>query len=229
MGWPADGTRTTSQATASQGRQTEVSASPYDRVLVVTEGLRTEPNYFGELRMHYRLMSAQVVIRPCVSGTSPLQVVDYALKLLVEGDPHRRIQPGAFEQVYAVFDRDDHEGFDAAVARAESLNRTRRNDERREVVFRAIVSNPCFELWPLLHFADYRALPVRTEVWRRLKKHLPEYDKGATDLFARTRHRLQDAMDRAARLEEQREIADTPTPYTEIGKLVAVFTHLKDR
>lgn len=202
---------------------------PYDRVLVVTEGLRTEPNYVGELRSHYKLVSTQIVIRPCDSGTSPLQVVEYALKLLVEGDPHRRIQAGAFEQVYAVFDRDDHESFAAAVARAGRLNGTLKNDERREVVFRAIVSNPCFELWPLLHFADYRAYPLRREVWHRLKKQLPEYDNGATDLFARTRHRLQDAMDRAARLEEQREIADTPTPYTEIGKLVEVFTHLKDR
>lgn len=42
------------------------------------------------------------------------------------------------------------------------------------------ISNPCFEYWLLLHFESCRApLLDYIDVARRLKKHLPDYDKAA--------------------------------------------------
>ena len=80
----------------------------YDRILIVSEGSKTEPNYFGEIRQAYRLHTANVEVRPSELGTAPIQVVQYARELFEFGDKHKNIQPRAFEQVYAVFDRDDH-------------------------------------------------------------------------------------------------------------------------
>ena len=80
----------------------------YDRILIVSEGSKTEPNYFGEIRQAYRLHTANVEVRPSELGTAPIQVVQYAKELFEFGDKHKNIQPRAFEQVYAVFDRDDH-------------------------------------------------------------------------------------------------------------------------
>jgi len=37
----------------------------YDRILIVSEGCKTEPNYFREIRQTYRLHTANVEVR-CV-------------------------------------------------------------------------------------------------------------------------------------------------------------------
>ena len=79
----------------------------YDRILIVSEGSKTEPNYFREIRAANRLHTANVEVQPSEMGTSPIQVVKYARELFENGDRHKHIQPRAFEQVYTVFDRDD--------------------------------------------------------------------------------------------------------------------------
>ena len=58
----------------------------FDRLLIVSEGSRTEPGYFREIITHHRLPSAHVVVSPSLLGTDPLQVVDYARDLFVRGD-----------------------------------------------------------------------------------------------------------------------------------------------
>jgi hypothetical protein len=83
----------------------------YDRILIVSEGSKTEPNYFNEIRQAYRLHTANVEVRPSQIGTAPVQVVQYAKELFESGDRHKSIQQRAFEQVYAVFDRDDHASY----------------------------------------------------------------------------------------------------------------------
>ncbi|MDU7870973.1 MAG: RloB family protein, partial [Pantoea sp.] len=50
----------------------------YDRILIVSEGSKTEPNYFREIRTIYRLHTANVEVRPIELGTAPIQVVQYA-------------------------------------------------------------------------------------------------------------------------------------------------------
>ena len=58
----------------------------YDRILIVSEGTKTEPLYFGEIRTAYRLHSANVQVRPSEQGTAPLRVVQYAQALFKNGD-----------------------------------------------------------------------------------------------------------------------------------------------
>lgn len=126
----------------------------YDRILIVSEGSKTEPNYFKEIRAEYRLHSANVEVQPGALGTQPIQVVEYARELFEKGDSHKGIRPRVFEQVYAVFDRDDHPTFHDALARARALDGTLRNDLKQPVKFVAIPSRPSFEFWLLLHFED---------------------------------------------------------------------------
>ena len=85
----------------------EKHPASYERILIVSEGSKTEPNYFREIRTAYRLHTANVEVHPSELGTAPIQVVQYARSLFESGDRHKQIQPRAFEQVYAVFDRDD--------------------------------------------------------------------------------------------------------------------------
>ena len=200
----------------------------YDRILIVSEGSKTEPNYFSEIRTAYRLHTANVEVRPSQQGTAPIQVVQYAKELFENGDQHKKIQRRAFEQVYTVFDRDDHASYFDALRLAESLNGKLKNDAKQFIRFKAIASVPSFELWLLLHFEDIQAPIHRDEVMRRLKLHIPDYEKGAGRAFATTRDRLEIATQRAEAL-ANRFTADTaPEPFTAIVDLVRLLTTLRD-
>lgn len=170
------------------------------------------------------LHTANVVVQPSGLGTEPLQVVQYAKELFENGDPHTQIQPRAFEQVYAVFDRDDHRTYFDALQFAESLDRTLRNDNKQPVRFRAIASVPSFELWLSLHYEDIQAPIHRREVMQRLKRHIPDYEKGAGGAFAATCDRLPTATQRAQAL-----VHNGSKSYTAIGELVTLLTGLSRR
>ncbi|MGB5232290.1 MAG: RloB family protein [Desulfoprunum sp.] len=138
-------------------RRRAARTAPYERVLIVCEGEKTEPLYFKEIRHEYRLSTANVQVWPSSSGTDPLNVVDYAALLFNKGDRAKQIQPRAFDLLFAVFDRDEHTTFNQALERAKALDGRLKNDLGEPVSFRAIASVPCFELWLLLHFDDVYA------------------------------------------------------------------------
>ncbi len=198
----------------------------YDRILIVSEGSKTEPLYFKEIRSTYRLHTANVEVRPSELGTDPIHVVQYAKDLFENGDAHKGILPRAFEQVYAVFDRDDHDSYFQALRLAESLQGKLRNDARQGIQFKAIASVPSFELWLLLHFEDVHAPIHRNEVMQRLKSHIPNYEKGAGGVFAMTCSTLAEATRRAQNLAERFNADTEPEPYTAVVELVQLLTQL---
>jgi hypothetical protein len=210
------------QLERKQGRR-----AAYDRILIVSEGSKTEPLYFGEIRAAFKLHTANVEVRPSALGTSPIQVVQYAHDLFVGGDRHKYIQPRAFEQVYAVFDRDDHDSYFEALELAESLDGKLRNDARQAVTFKAIASVPSFEIWILLHFEDIHAPLQRDEVMQRLQRYIPGYEKGAGHAFALTRGRLDQATQRAEQLSARLTAYSDPEPFTAVGELVKLLTTLR--
>jgi len=213
-----------------QRRQLERKLShraSYDRILIVSEGSKTEPNYFKEIRAEFRLHSANVEVQPGALGTEPLQVVDYARELFEHGDRYKGIRPRAFEQVFAVFDRDDHRTYHNALARARALDGTLRSDLRQPVKFAAIPSRPSFEFWLLLHFEDVRHLIHRDEVMRRLKRRLPDYDKGYGRAFAETKSELLTAIARARALAQRSDPLDDDEPYTGVVDLVELLMNFR--
>lgn len=206
----------------------EARRAGYARILIVTEGSKTEPLYLEEIRSLHQLHSANVAVQPGQLGTAPVQVVRYAQHLFEKGDLNKGIRPKCFDQVYAVFDRDDHESYFNALSLARSLDGKLRNDAREAVRFRAIASVPSFELWLLLHFEEVLAPIHRDEVMVRLKQYLPGYDKGAGGAFATTRDRLGVAMERARGLAERFSEYTEPEPFTGFYELVGVLTTLRD-
>jgi hypothetical protein len=160
-------------------------------------------------------------------GTAPIQVVQYAQSLFEDGDRHKNIQRRAFEQVYAVFDRDDHASYHDALALAATLNGKLKNDAKQPIRFQAIASVPSFELWLLLHYEDIQAPLHRNEVMRRLKLHIPGYDKGAGNAFAITGEHLAVATQRAEALAGRFSAQTEPEPFTAIVELVKLLTTLR--
>jgi len=65
---------------------------PYDKVLIVCEGEKTEPHYLMALRDHLKLSQANIKIDPN-SDSSPTSVVKYAKELIKESpkDPYDNV------------------------------------------------------------------------------------------------------------------------------------------
>lgn len=205
----------------------EARRASYARILIVTEGSKTEPLYLEEIRAAHQLHSANVEVQPGQLGTAPIQVVRYAQQLFEEGDLHKGIRPKSFDQIYAVFDRDEHDSYFNALSVAKSLDGKLRNDGRQPVIFKAIASIPSFELWLLLHYEDIQHPLHRDEVMTRLKQHIHGYDKGSGGAFATTRDQLAIATQRALALAERFNAYTDPEPFTALHELVTLLTTLR--
>jgi RloB-like protein len=209
-------------------RRQSAKRQPIERLLIVCEGSKTEPNYLNEIRQDLRLPTANVLVLPSEIGTDPLNVVIYAERLFLHGDAHKRISARQFDRVYAVFDRDDHHTYAAALVKSEALNLRMQNDEKRKVPFQVVASVPCFELWLLLHFEDVKASLHRDEVYLRLKKHMPHYQKGDKGLWESTNTHLATAQTRASSLAQVHTATEGIKPYTHMHELIQRLTQLKN-
>ncbi len=143
------------------------SIKPHDRVLVVCERSKTEPQYLNELLIHYRLSTAHIDV--VGAGIDPVSLVRGAMKRAKtetkRGD--------AFYRVYCVFERNSHASFSQASIMANQLK------------MHLARSWPCFEFWLLLHFryvrSPYSAAGRRSasEICvSELINNFPKYSKG---------------------------------------------------
>lgn len=155
-----------------------------DRVLIVTEGSKTEPEYFRRLVEELGLTTAKIVIVGD-GGSAPISVVEDTKKRLSQDDD--------FEQIYCVFDRDRHTSYDHAL---QALNGLAQSKGFKAKVVMAIPSVPCFELWYLLHVSSSRKPYESAETGASpgqallidLCKHteFEEYEKSGCDAFYET-------------------------------------------
>jgi hypothetical protein len=161
------------------GRRAGRAVEPRQTILIYCGGVRTERDYFNALRRHMRRSNMTVRVRQ--DGVAPEALVRAAAAF-------RDRQPGVFDEVWCVVDTDEFD-IEAAVASA--------NQHRVSLA----VSNPCFELWLLLHHSDCPAYCNGcAEVLRRLRRHVPGYDKRQLD-FSRFSPGIEDAVGRAQVLE----------------------------
>ena len=145
---------TTVQNSEGAGRKPADLLKPYDavgtgeeRLLVLCEGEKTEPQYLKAFISQYDLPADRITVR-CVKGAqTPLAIAKwaagemrYATHLGASGSEKR-----PYTEVWCVFDRDFHADFDAAL-----------DFVRSEPNVYAVPSNPCFELWLLHHFTPRR-------------------------------------------------------------------------
>lgn len=136
-------------------------------------------------------------------GDSPLHCIEHAISLYGAADP-------AFDEVWCVFDVDQ---FDMGEA----------GRRARKAGVELAVSNPCFELWLLLHMVDAtRPFTDCRDVRRALTKELPGFSKSRLD-FDRFRPGIDKAVDRARRLEEGLDRGALANPSTGVWRLAALI------
>lgn len=200
-------------------RRKRAKRSPYDMVLIVCEGEKTEPNYFRALIDDFRLNTANVVVAKNIGGSSPRAIVDFALK------EYRKEKE--YDRVYCVFDKDRHTTYDNA------QDRIRRAKLGKGHSIIAIASVPCFEFWLLLHFVyttkqfDIGHGSICANTIADLKRHIPNYAKGDVDTYQITRDKLDLAIDRSKMVASHCEAGRTDMPSTKMHDLVDYLRGLK--
>lgn len=204
-------------------RRAKPKKRPYDRMLIVCEGAKTEVNYFQAMRRELRIPVADIHIVHSPSGTEPIQIVESAEQLFRASK--------AFDRVFAVFDRDDHLTYNNALAKAAALDNRLKNDNDKVVQFKAIPSVPNFELWILLHFREVLAFMPRADVYAELRKaiHYPGYAKNSLTVYSDTKASIPLATQRANHLRELFSPYTGTDPYTDADIITGCFTAFAKR
>ena len=193
---------------------------PYDRVLIVCEGM-TEKIYFEGLVYSLGLSCANIRISPSNKGTDPIQVVRYGIALAKEA--HR--EGDAFQRLYCVFDLDRPHQDALDLAGKTKLPKTS---------LQLATSNPCFEIWLRLHFGytdkSYSAVGTKTacqSVGDDLIALAPHYSKGNAGLFRLFAHLVQDAVANSRKLESNNRKTGNANPSCTVHELAADLLALK--
>lgn len=107
------------------------------RVLIVTEGVKTEIQYLEGLIQHLRTSGFSVRSAQTRGvGRDPLSVLAAARAM-------RLADRDGYDQVWVVVDVDDHDSLSHCII------------EGSKAGIPVIISNPCFEVWLLWHFQDH--------------------------------------------------------------------------
>ena len=201
---------------------------PYDRVLIVCEGKKTEPTYFLDLVNRCQLSTANVTV--VGDGYDPRRLVATAKTL----EKKERQLGDSYDVVYCVFDRDQHAHFCPASKAA------------RNARLKLARSWPCFEYWLVLHFFTFlpdephhRFVDHRRPYDRsgnrsaaqncvgELKGYLPRYTKSMAGVYKKLEDLLETAMSNAKLALSDAKATGSPNPSTEVHLLVEYLQALK--
>lgn len=186
------------------------------QVIVVCEGERTEKAYLEEFAQDFG--NGLVSVRTIPVGGAPLTVVNKAIEEKKDLTKRARRSRDSFDknfEVWAMFDRDQHPidvAFDKAAANG----------------IKIAFSNPCFELWGILHYEKHNAEDSNRAVQSKLARLMPGYHHKNSPQFIYSAIRGQaykDAKVNAIWLRERRkeERNDKGNPHTDVDILLEVI------
>jgi hypothetical protein len=181
---------------------------PKPIILIVCEGDITEPEYFEGLIRECQNPRVTIEIEP--GQGVPKSVVDFAKQRKREAERAASRQHDeniAFDSVWCVFDVDDHPNLQAALQNA------------RDADIEVALSNPCFELWLLIHFRDSPGMQHRSRIVEMLCEYVPGYSKHVE--FALFADHYDEAKTRAQRMYDSAEQDEDfgRNPLTSVHKL----------
>lgn len=173
----------------------------HTRLLIVCGAAGTEPQYVNSLNSY--LCNRAVRVRVVKKGRSPSQVVTHGIKVATAIND-------SYDQLWCVVDVDNFDDLAIAAQRAADS----------PIPTSLVVSNPCFELWPLLHFTDHRGhIESPAHAMKLLGKHVAGYDKKILDFAKVYAPGIGNAVERAKRLEPTGDATEV-NPSTNMWRLV---------
>lgn len=136
------------------------------RFLLYCEGEKTEPSYFGGVVRYLRSPLIQLEIGD--RRADPRGLVDLAIAHRAQARTDARRQRDdslLFDEVWCIFDVDQHTRLPDAVQKAFAAS------------IDLAVSNPCFELWLLIHFREQWAFITGAAAQSAVRQFMPGYSK----------------------------------------------------
>ncbi len=192
---------------------------PRKTILIFCEGERTEPEYLKALKYQPWVRDIAAVdlrVETGHGGSVPTTLVSLA------ADARRRAldEEGEIDEIWCVFDVEwpqNHSGLQGAVKQALQNG------------IKLAISNPCFELWLVLHFQDHNAW-LDNDPARRLRRSLDRSgDKGID--AATYMPLVRDAARRAKELDELHRRNGTAFPHDNpssgMHRLFATIEHFR--
>lgn len=191
-------------------KRSNAKRKPKPKITFICEGKNSEPHYFQALRRHLEWTLVDIVTVPGVGVPSTIHKRAVAEKKKNNtGDSFTDR-----DQYWAIFDRDEHPCYYTAQASC-------KKDD-----IELGISNPCFEVWLILHLQDYDKPDGRHEV-QKLFNELT----GVTDSKAKSfayddiAKNFADAVSRSERQYRRREEEkdkNLSPPYTTLHKLKSI-------
>lgn len=157
--------------------------------IVATEGARTEPQYIAHLKLQGWIDRSRVIVEviPTQDGTSSPNHVIHRLS-----EAQQRFQALPSDECWLVLDVD----------RWGPRLLSEVAQEATQKGYKLAISNPCFELWLLLHFTD--SAPSSSScaaIEEQLRQIHGSFNKSNLDGTLYTRERVNEAVERARRLD----------------------------
>jgi len=192
-------------------RRSTTRRDPRRVIRVLTEGKATEPGYLTLIGREHR-SSITITFDEKAPGSDPLRLVRMAKKHLDVNRRRRKSDGPDFDEIWCVFDVDEHP------------NIPRARQEAFDAGIKIAISNPCFELWLVLHVQDQTASIHRHKA-QQLSKSLgltsgKSIQQGKAKEILRTS--VGDAIERARALDKRHQGDGSPpcsNPSTGVWKL----------
>lgn len=178
-------------------------------ILIVYEGKSTEYNYIWSIKKEYR--HSNVLLK----GPYP----DPKTQILETQKILR--QNMGINKVYCLFDHDGRKSFQIA------LELIAKHNKKHGIKIQPITSNPCFEIWPFLHFTYSTKGFQSDSLIKALQKHLPKYRKNLPTIYEELKKKTPQAIKNAEKLSIHQGHDCSKNPYTEVHQLVKVLLSLK--
>lgn len=141
---------------------------PKRKFVIYCEGKNTEPEYIKSLK---RILNGAIIDVEIVGGAGvPTTISRTAISALAEirrTSRRSRQSFGNLDEVWAMFDEDEHPNVPQAISQCNSAG------------VGVAYSNPCFELWLILHRQEYDKACDRHQVQRHLEGICPGYDRNS--------------------------------------------------
>lgn len=185
-----------SQKRGGQPKRKTSSAARRPSILVFTEGLKTEPIY---LTYWHRIFRERIIVTVDEFHGTPLKLVEAAAaRRTADLRAARRGHGDAYSDYWCVFDIDEHPYVAGALELAAASG------------ISVAVSNPCIELWFILHFQDQTAMIDRADAQHKSSDLLKFGKSPTTAALADLVSRYEDARRRAKALDEKHRLDGSP-------------------
>lgn len=200
------------------------SLSPKKKILIICEGKNTEPDYIKKFSADKK---HNLVECKTINGVgTPQTIVNKAIEEKRGLVKYAKKSGNSFDELYEIWcmsDRDEHPRL------PEEMQRARDNG------LEYVLSNPCFELWGYLHYAQNDAPTHRHDMQKKLSEVMNGYDHKHGTRFnyedMNANGSYESAVQRSKELIKRRIEEDNPNgdPSTNIHDLLNSIEKVDDK